>query len=104
MVGFERGSAIRQLIDAALRDAGVDVRVTMELRSIPAILELAISTRSLAFVSELGLREHGSRVRVLPVRGLRISRELGLIRKRGRPPSPAGQAFEAALVGDEGRG
>ena len=98
VVGFERGSAIRQLIDAALRDAEVDVRVTMELRSIPAILELAISTRSLAFVSELGLREHGARVRVLPVRGLRISRELGLIRKRGVPPSPAGRAFETALA------
>jgi len=104
VVGFEGSSAIRQLIDSSLRDAGVEVHVTMELRSIPAIIELAISTQSLAFVSELGLREHDDRLKVLPVRGLRISRQLALIRKRGHPPSPAGRAFEAALVSDYSRG
>jgi DNA-binding transcriptional LysR family regulator len=37
-VGFEAGSAIRQIIDGALREAGVEMNVVMELRSIPAIL------------------------------------------------------------------
>ena len=37
-VGFEGGSAIRQIVDSNLREAGVEINVVMELRSIPAIL------------------------------------------------------------------
>jgi molybdate transport repressor ModE-like protein len=103
VVGFEAGSAIRQLIDGALRDAGVDVNVTMELRSIPAILELAVSTGNVAFVSELGIRDAGPRIRVLPVRGLRITRELAIVRKRGRPASAAGEAFAKTMMERRGR-
>jgi molybdate transport repressor ModE-like protein len=100
VVGFEAGSAIRRLIDGALREAAVNVNVTMELRSIPAILQLAASTRSVAFVSELGVRGDDPLVRILPVRGLSISREMAIIRKRGRPPSPAGAAFARTLASD----
>ena len=37
LVGFEAGSAIRAIIDQALRDANVAMNVVMELRSIPGI-------------------------------------------------------------------
>lgn len=97
LVGFEAGSEIRRLIDAALGDAGVSMPVTMELRSIPAILEMVARTDSLAFVSELGVAHHGPDIRVLPLRDLRISRQLALISKLDRPLSPAGAAF-AELV------
>jgi molybdate transport repressor ModE-like protein len=93
VVGFEAGSEIRRIIDAALTEAGVHVEVTMELRSIPAILEMVARTDSLAFVSELGTAHHGPDVRVLPVRDLRIKRQLALIRRLGRPLSPASAAF-----------
>ena len=96
LVGFEAASAIRRLIDGALREAGVSVRVIMELRSIPAILRMVVTMQGLAFVSELGLRgERG--VRVVPLRGLSIVRSLALIQKRGRPLSPAGAAFVETL-------
>lgn len=97
LVGFEAGSEIRNLIDAALADAGVNMPVTMELRSIPAILEMVARTDSLAFVSQLGAQHLGPDVRVLELRDLRISRQLALIGKLGRPLSPAGAAF-AELV------
>ena len=98
LVGFEAGSAIRLLIDAALREAGVEMRVVMELRSIAAILQMVATTRSLAFVSELGVPRGDRRIRTVHVRGLRIRRQLGVIRKRGRPLSAASQAFAAYLV------
>jgi DNA-binding transcriptional LysR family regulator len=102
MVGFEAGSAIRWLIDAALREAQVEVNVVMELRSVAAILQMVETTGSLAFVSELSVvsrpARRGHAVVPLAVRGLEIQRELGLISKRGRSLSPAARAFSEQLA------
>ncbi|MEN9797735.1 MAG: hypothetical protein RL653_1431 [Pseudomonadota bacterium] len=99
LVGFESGSAIRRLIDDALRDAGAAVHVQMELRSVAAILEMVAHTPLLAFVSQLGVQGMGRElgVRMLEVRGLNIERRLAVISKRGRPLSPAASAFSALL-------
>jgi DNA-binding transcriptional LysR family regulator len=99
LVGFESGSAIRRLIDDALREAGAAVHVQMELRSVAAILEMVAHTPLLAFVSQLGVQGMGRElgVRALEVRGLSIERRLAVISKRGRPLSPAASAFSALL-------
>lgn len=97
-VGFEGGSAIRQLIDASLREAGLEIEVVMELRSIPAILRMVATTGNLAFVSRLGLV--GQRdVREIPVDGLRVERRLGVIARKGVRLSPAAGAFSVRLSG-----
>jgi molybdate transport repressor ModE-like protein len=102
LVGFEAGSAVRWLIDAALREAQVEVNVVMELRSVAAILQMVETTGSLAFVSELSVVSEPSRrsraVVPLAVRGLDIQRELALISKRGRSLSPAARAFSEQLA------
>ena len=99
LVGFESPSAIRQLIDGALREAGVKVKVVMELRSIPAILRMVAATRCLAFVSQLGVSSGvaAQGLRVLSVSGLKISRGLAVIRKLDRPLSPAAEDFAQRL-------
>jgi len=97
LVGFEAGTAVRWLIDAALREAQVEVNVVMELRSVAAILQMVETTGSLAFVSELAVSEESRSVAVVRVRGLNIQRELGLISKRGRSLSPAALEFRAML-------
>jgi molybdate transport repressor ModE-like protein len=101
LVGFEAGSAVRWLIDAALREAQVEVNVVMELRSVAAILQMVETTGSLAFVSELSVMPPAAprarNVVALEVRGLEIQRELALIRKRGRSLSPAAHAFSESL-------
>ena len=96
LVGFEAGSAIRHLIDAALRDAGVEMNVVMELRSIAAIVRMVAMTGNLAFVSRIGV-ENERDVRILPVRGLNIRRELAVIARRGVVLSPAAAAFAKRL-------
>ena len=96
VVGFEAGSAIRQLIDSALRAAGVEMNVVMELRSIPAIVRMVATTGSLGFVSQLGVEEDGE-VQALSVRGLDMRRELGLISRRGATLSPAAASFHEVL-------
>lgn len=99
LVGFESDSAIRRLIDDALRGAGVTMNVQMELRSIAAIIEMVAHTPLLAFVSQLGVQGRGRElgVRVIEVRGLSIDRRLAVISKLGRPLSPAARAFAAML-------
>ncbi|MFT5172830.1 MAG: DNA-binding transcriptional LysR family regulator [Gammaproteobacteria bacterium] len=96
LVGFEAGSAIRHLIDAALRDAGVEMNVVMELRSIPAIVRMVAMTGNLAFVSQLGV-DNERDVRAIRLRGLDIRRELAVISRRGVVLSPAAQAFVQRL-------
>ena len=95
-VAFEAGSALRQIIDSKLRDAGVEVNVVMELRSIPAILRMVSTTGNLAFVSQLGMEQQNDVVAVT-VQGLRIERRLGIIARRGARLSPAADAFTQRL-------
>ncbi len=97
-VAFEAGSALRQIIDGKLRDAGVEVNVVMELRSIPAILRMVSTTGNLAFVSQLGMERQGDVVAV-PVPGLRIERRLAVIARRATRLSPAAAAFSQRLQG-----
>ena len=96
LVGFEPGSAIRQIIDAALRHAGVQMNVVMELRSIPAIVRMVATTGNVAFVSSLGV-DAGAGVRAVRVDGLDIRRQLALIHRRATVLTPAAAAFAATL-------
>lgn len=91
-VGFEGGTAIRQIIDTALRNAGVEMNIVMELRSIPAILRMVAGTGNLAFVSQVGV-ESNPDVTQLEVQGLRIERQLAIVIRQGAHLSPAAAAF-----------
>ena len=95
-VGFEGGSAIRQIIDAALRAVGVELNVVMELRSIPAILQMVATTGNLAFVSEASVVARGE-LQQIPVADLAITRKLAIVTRAGVPLSPAAGAFAARL-------
>jgi DNA-binding transcriptional LysR family regulator len=95
-VGFEADTAVRQIIDAALRDAGVEMNVVMELRSIPAILRMVATTGNLAFVSRLGV-DSLEDVSEIAVNDLKIERKLAVIARHGAALSPAAQAFATLL-------
>ena len=93
LIGFEGGSAIRRLVDAALVEAGVQVEVVMELRAVQSILRMVALQLGVAFVSQLGVEAAGKGVKVIDVTGLKITRSLAVIRRRGRPLSVAARAF-----------
>ena len=91
-VGFEAGSAIRQIVDAALRAVDVEMNVVMELRSIPAILRMVITTGYLAFVSRISIGDQPE-ISEIQVDGLAIERRLAIITREGIPLSPVVNAF-----------
>jgi DNA-binding transcriptional LysR family regulator len=82
LVGFDRESAIRKLIDDELARAGIEVNVQMELRSIAAIVEMVSHTELLGFVSQLGVEG---------------KKDVGVVALDVRGVSPAAQAFAALL-------
>ncbi len=95
IVGFEAGTAVRRLIDGALRQVNVQVNVAMELRSVGAILQMMEATQSLAFVSELAVGKGRSAINVS---GLEIVRDLALVWRAGRSLSPASERFSEHLA------
>lgn len=94
IVGFEAGTAVRRLIDGALRQVNVQVNVAMELRSVGAILQMMEATQSLAFVSELAV---GKGRTAIHITGLDIVRDLALVWRGGRSLSPASERFSEHL-------
>lgn len=93
VIAFEAGSAIRDVIDGASRAAGVVLNVVMELRSIESIKQMVRAGIGVGFVSRFALRGSGG----LRCRDGRLTRELALVLRGDRVPSPAVAAFERML-------
>jgi len=93
VVAFERGSAVRELIDSRAKAAGVTLDVVMELRAIEPIKRMVAAGIGVGFVSRFALPSRA---------GLRckqpLIRKLALVRSSQRPPSVAAAAFEKTLL------
>lgn len=96
-VSFEADTALRNLIDNAVRGIGVEIDVVMELRSIPSILRMVATTGHLAFVSRMALRDQSEIVEIR-VKGLSIRRRLAVVSRRNTELSSAAAAFAVELL------
>jgi len=97
LVLFEAGSAVRRRIDGALESAGVNATIVMELRSLESIQQMVAQGIGAAFVSRFALDdpEQG----LVPRDGVaRLRRQLAVVTRGDRRPSPAARAF-AELLG-----
>lgn len=93
-VSFEAGTAVRDLIDAAARAAGVTLDVVMELRSIEGIKSMVAEGIGVGLVSRFALGEGEG----LPCRDGKLARTLAIVRRRDRLPSRAAAEIERKLV------
>jgi DNA-binding transcriptional LysR family regulator len=94
VIGFEPESAVRDLIDAAAARAGVALSYVMELRSIESIKRMVAAGIGVGFVSRFALREGDG----LACRDERLTRQLAIVRRGDRAPSPAAAEFERAML------
>jgi len=99
MVGFEAGSAVREVIDRASVAAGVRLDVVMELRSIEGIQQMVAAGIGVGFVSRFAVGEG----RGLACRDGRLARKLAIVRRADRVASAAAREFEKVLVKSVGR-
>jgi DNA-binding transcriptional LysR family regulator len=74
--------------------AGVSLTTVMELRSIESIKRMVAAGIGVGFVSRFAL---GAGEGLVCKQG-RLARELAIVRRRDRVPSPAVAAFERGLV------
>ena len=98
LICYERGGAIRAVIDEWFRRAGVTPRVAMELGSAEAIKRLVEAGLGVGVTSAITVRSEvrASRLVALPLVP-RLTRELAIVRRRDKPVSPALQALLGAL-------
>jgi LysR family cyn operon transcriptional activator len=94
-ISFKEGSVTRHAIDALFGENDVFPRVAMEMSSPEAIkklVEVGVGASVLPTQSVRAEVRSGALV-ALPVRGARLTRMLGVVRARGRTPSPGAAAF-----------
>lgn len=101
----ERGSGSRHVVELALRRAGLrikDLRVAMNLDSIVAIISAVEAGLGAGFVSEWAIQKEVrlGTVRVIPVEGLEIRRDMHLIRPFGPVPEGPAGAFERFILAE----
>lgn len=98
IIGFEAGSAVREVVDVAAATAGVRLEVVMELRSIQSIMEMVAAGIGVGFVSRFALRRNSRFGGGLVCREGKLGRRLAVIRRRDQVPSTAVAEFERLLL------
>lgn len=96
----EPGSGTRAVVEAALASASIVPRRTVELGSTEAIKEAVAAGLGIAAVSRAALADELAlgKLRVVPVAGVEIRRELTILSLAGRPATPAARAFAQLLA------
>lgn len=102
LIQREPGSGTRQVVDAALTEAGVDLRklrVVAQLGSSEAVRRALLSGAGCGFISSLAVARELQEGRLLavPVAGLDIRQQFYLATRRAKILSPAAEAFRAEL-------
>lgn len=98
IVGFEAGSAVREVLDRAAAGAGVALDVVMELRSIESIKSMVAAGVGIGFVSRFALRQGEGAV----CKDGRLVRRMAVVRRKDRTPGPAAAEFERELAASLG--
>jgi DNA-binding transcriptional LysR family regulator len=96
VIGFEAGSAVREVVDQAAAASGITLDVVMELRSIQSIQQMVAAGVGVGFVSRLS--DAPKRLPSLTPKGEPLVRELAIVRRSDHTPSTAVAEFERRLL------
>jgi DNA-binding transcriptional LysR family regulator len=99
----EPGSGSREIVTQTLRAHGVKPRRTLEIGSTEAIKRVVAAGIGVSIVSTATIDDELrlGRLKLIPIRNLRIERTLWQLRTPGRIDIPAASAFERILREDE---
>jgi DNA-binding transcriptional LysR family regulator len=98
------GSGNRMLIDQALASVAARPSWTCEVRHVPALVSLIEAGIGVGAVPRFALPSGKQATLVsVPLKEPEVVRSIGVITRRGRPLTPAAQAFHDLLVASGGR-
>jgi DNA-binding transcriptional LysR family regulator len=98
VVGFEAGSAVREVIDHAAAQAHVKLSYVMEVRSIEGIMQMVRAGIGVGFVSKFALAHASAFGAGLACRDASLKRQLAIVRHAEKTLSPAAAACEQELL------
>lgn len=100
LILFHSDSVSRRLVDEKFAEAGLTPRVVMAMRSPEAMRKLVEAGVGISFLPFLTVRSalKSGEVREVRLKGVHMSREIGLAWKRGRYFGPAIQGLLMAIV------
>jgi DNA-binding transcriptional LysR family regulator len=106
LILFQSDSVSRQLVDEKFAQAGLTPRVVMAMRSPEAMRKLVEAGVGISFLPQLTVRDavKSGELQEVRVKGVSLSREIGLAWKRGRYVSPAIQELLVAIAEKFGKG
>jgi len=95
LVAFMSNLRIRQEIDKELRNAGITMRVVVELDNLDSVKHAAIVNSGVAFLPSLTVQNElaAGSLRVIECEGLELTRPLGIIQRRDVSMSRAARSF-----------
>ncbi len=96
----ERGSGNREAVDEALHRAGVHVTPAFELEGAEMVKQAVAANLGISILSRCAveLEVAAGRLRIVPIEGLRINREIWLLRRRDQRLPAVAQAFLHAIT------
>ncbi len=99
----EPGSATRALAEAELKKLGISLQIAMELGSPEAVKQAVAAGLGLTIASEHSVNWEvaSDRLAIVQVNGLSVQRQLYLAYLKGKPVSPAAQAFVDLVKGSQ---
>jgi len=97
MILFDKGSAIRDIIDSEFRRLYIHPKVVMTLRSTQSMLRMVQKGIGLSVVSRLSMQPPEEEVQVIEVEGLSMQRVLLVVTSADRALSPAPAEFLRTL-------
>lgn len=94
-ISREQGSATQAAADAALREAGVQLAKVMEINNPESVKQAVESGLGVAFLSRFAIATElkAETLIVVKVKGLRVSRELQIVRRADKHLSGAAQSL-----------
>lgn len=98
----EPGSGSREVVAQALAAAGIEPKGTLEIGSTEAIKQAVAAGLGVAIVSSATIADQVTlgRLKVVPIRDLKIERTLWQLKVPGRMETPAATAFERLVWQD----
>lgn len=97
----EPGSGSREVVTKALADHGIEPRRTLEIGSTEAIKQAVVGGLGVSIVSTAAVTDQTAqgRLKIIPMRDLKIQRRLWQLKIPGRLDAPAAVVFEQILNG-----